>query len=162
MSLVLYTVGYQGMTIDEFVALLGEHGVARVIDVREAPISRKPGFARRRLGETLAEAGMAYAHRPALGTPRPMREQQRAGGASVDDAWFAREYNAHLDGVPEALDELALDVARETCCLLCFEADPARCHRRLIVARLETLMAGQGLVVRHLRAADGADTSEPA
>jgi len=143
-------VGYQGITIDDMIDLLRENGVQRVIDVREAPISHKPGFSKRRLSESLEAAGIAYDNRRILGTPRWVRERQRAG---ADAEWLAQVYNEHLDSVPDAMDELADDVTRETCCLLCFEADPERCHRRLIVARLNTMPVAQSLTVHHLRAA---------
>lgn len=109
-------------------------GVQRVIDVRQRPQSRRPGMSKTRLGELLADHRIAYEHRRALGTPPDLRWLFRTG--RIADA--AAAYRAHVEhAAPEALDALAaeLDAAPPTA-LLCLEADPASCHRRVITEAL--------------------------
>ena len=109
------------------------------------PPARKRGCSRNMGAARGAVAGRGYTHLRALGTPKPGRIAARAGDAAALD----RIYAAHL-ATPEAeaaLAEAAMLAAAETCCLLCFEADPAVCHRRMVADRL----AGGGLAVRHLR-----------
>src|SRR5918995_6409294 len=65
----LFTIGYERLLPPELVNELRVAGVERLIDVRYRPQSRRPGMSKTRLGELLAEHGIAYEHRKALGTP---------------------------------------------------------------------------------------------
>jgi uncharacterized protein (DUF488 family) len=138
-------VGYEGRDIDSFVTDLLADGVSRVVDVRMTPLSRKPGFSKTRLANTLADAGIRYEHRRELGNPKP----NRAGfGGTPDelqaarDAFIALLANPHAHG---AIDALAKAAERERVALLCFEADQQRCHRDVVmdeVARRTTAASG--------------------
>ena len=123
----IFTIGYEGATQKELVAALRAAGVARVIDVRAVPLSRKPGFSKNVLAAGLAEAAIDYVHLKALGTPPAGREAARKG------RWeeMNRIYAAQLE-TPEAGAEAArmIALAQEMpSALLCFERDPAGCHR---------------------------------
>lgn len=140
-TLPVFTIGYQGTTLDQVVAALTQSGVAWLVDVRAVPASRKPGFAKRTLAAGIQAAGMSYVHIPALGTPAPGREAARRG----DAATMHRIFRAHME-TPAARDGLAearAVVRAAPACLLCFERDPALCHRTLVAEAL-------GLEVRHL------------
>lgn len=76
--MILYTVGYEGRSIGEFLELLKSHGVEHLVDVRDAPISRKPGFAKTSLSAALAAVSIRYTHARALGCPKPIRARQNA------------------------------------------------------------------------------------
>jgi uncharacterized protein (DUF488 family) len=130
----IWTIGYEKLLPPELLAELEAAGVRRVIDVRYRPQSRRPGMSKTRLGAMLAGHGIGYEHRRELGTPADMRWLFHAGRL----AEAAAAYKAHVDTeTPEALDELAaeLDDAPPTA-LLCLEADPAGCHRRVITQAL--------------------------
>src|SRR6478672_10740638 len=75
----VFTIGYEGATQKELIAALEQAGVARVIDVRAVPLSRKPGFSKNILAAGLREAGIDYVHLKALGTPPAGREAARKG-----------------------------------------------------------------------------------
>jgi uncharacterized protein (DUF488 family) len=127
----LFTIGYEGATMDEFLGALRAAGVERVIDVRALPLSRRPGFSKTPLKTALAEAGIDYVHLRALGTPAEGRAAARAGRQSD----LERIYAAQL-GLPEAIvasEEMKALAAEMPSALLCFERDPAGCHRRLLV-----------------------------
>ena len=101
----------------------GKAGVARVIDVRAVPLSRKPGFSKNVLAAGLKEAGIDYVHLKALGTPPAGREAARKGRHEE----MLRIYAAQLE-TPEAGADAArmVDLAAEKpSALLCFERDPA-------------------------------------
>jgi uncharacterized protein (DUF488 family) len=132
---VLYTVGYEGAQADGFARALREAGVGLVADVRAVASSRKRGFAKSALRAGLAGAGLDYAHLRALGTPRAGREAARAGDAATMRRIFCDEVLATPAGEAALEDLLALARRRPTC-LLCFERDPAGCHRRVIAERL--------------------------
>ena len=123
----IFTIGYEGATQDELIAALAKAGVGRVIDVRAVPNSRKPGFSKNVLAAGLREAGIDSVHLKALGTPALGREAARKG--RFDE--MALIYAAQLE-TPEAAAESArmIALAEETpSALLCFERDPAHCHR---------------------------------
>jgi uncharacterized protein (DUF488 family) len=130
----LRTIGYEAATQAAVIAALQAAGVEVLIDVRAVPSSRRAGFSKRILAASLAEAAIAYVHLQALGTPKAGRDAVRAGRP----AEMREIYEAHL-AEPKAQVELAqaLDIARErSAALLCYEADPAHCHRRIVAERL--------------------------
>ena len=123
----IFTIGYEGATQPELIAVLQAAGVERVIDVRAVPMSRKPGFSKNVLAAGLSEAGIDYVHLKALGTPAEGREAARKGRF----AEMERIYAAQLK-TPEAAAESARMMAlaeEKPSALLCFERDPAHCHR---------------------------------
>ena len=127
----IFTIGYEGTTVPEFIAALREAGVERVIDVRALPLSRRPGFSKTPLRGALEEAGIEYLHLKALGTPAEGRTAARAGR----HADLERIYAGQLE-LPEAIAQSAqmLDLAREKpSALLCMERKPAHCHRTLLI-----------------------------
>lgn len=130
----LVSVGYEGRGIEEFIAQLVDESVSVLVDVRLTPLSRKPGFSKRRIADALAVAGIDYVHLPALGNPKENREPFRAG-----DPHSYRLYEGLLDEDAGAdalryVDEL-LD--GETVALLCFERDHRQCHRHLVAEALQ-------------------------
>ena len=72
---VLYTVGYEGRSIDDFVTILKSAGVTRLIDVREIPLSRKRGFSKSALKQRLDDESIAYVHYKELGSPSEIRHK---------------------------------------------------------------------------------------
>ncbi len=123
----IFTIGYEGATQPELVAALQRAGVEQLIDVRAVPLSRKPGFSKNVLAAGLREAGIGYVHLKALGTPPEGREAARKGRFEE----MERIYAAQLD-TPEAAVQAAqlVELAGEKpSALLCFERDPAHCHR---------------------------------
>ncbi|MDQ4087703.1 MAG: DUF488 domain-containing protein [Pseudomonadota bacterium] len=123
----IFTIGYEGATQAELIAALKAAKVERVIDVRAVPLSRKPGFSKNVLAAGLREAGIDYFHLKALGTPPEGREAARKGKWDVLERVYARQLET-----PEAGADAARMVAlaqEKSSVLLCFERDPAHCHR---------------------------------
>lgn len=130
----ILTIGYEAATVSGLLATLRSAGVRRVIDVRALPLSRRPGFSKSALRAALVEAGIDYVHLRALGTPAAGRAAARKG----DTAELRRIYEAQLE-LPEAAMEGAkmLDLARELpTALLCYEREPAGCHRSILLERV--------------------------
>ena len=127
----IFTIGYENATVVDFLAALQAAGVERVIDVRAVPNSRRPGFSKTPLRNALAEVGIDYVHLRALGTPADGRAAARAG--RHDD--LIRIYAGQLE-LPEAIAQGAqmLDLAADKrSALLCYEREPAECHRTLLL-----------------------------
>lgn len=145
--MTLFTAGYEGLTIEAFLARLKLAGIEKVVDVREYPLSRKPGFSKRAIAEQLANVGIAYEHVPALGCPKPIRKQYKVDGNWAKYSRDFREYILTQDAV--VLDLLA-DAASSKSCLICYEADAQFCHRSLIAEAGQNLLGA--LKVIHLSA----------
>lgn len=114
----------------EFLDALRRAGVERVIDVRAVPNSRRPGFSKTPLRNALAEIGIDYVHLRALGTPAAGREAARAGRKAELECIYAGQLQT-----PEAMAQgaMMLDLAADKpSALLCYERDPACCHRTLL------------------------------
>lgn len=142
---MLSTIGYEGADQEALLDAVVAAGVTVLVDVRERPLSRKAGLSKTALSRALAARGVAYRHVRDLGTPPALRKPYKLTG---DWEELERGFRAHLAWRTPDLEDLADLAAREHVCLLCFEADPARCHRSLVAARLQEL----GLVadVTHL------------
>jgi uncharacterized protein (DUF488 family) len=146
----LLTIGYEGCTIRTVLDTLRAAQVGLLIDVRAVPRSRKPGFSKRQLAAGLDAAGIPYVHLQGLGTPKAGRDAVRAGHPDIMEAIFRTHMTSDLAQVELAQ---AKSLARETrACLLCFEHDPACCHRRIVA---EMVAADIGQAVVHLSPAAG-------
>jgi len=130
----LFTVGYQGADPDRLVEALAAEGVTVVADVRAVALSRKRGFSKNKLRDRLAESGLGYRHFIDLGTPKAGREAARAGDAGTMRKIYCEQLATA--GAQTAFEALATLAASAPVCLLCFERDPALCHRRVLAERL--------------------------
>ncbi len=127
----IFTIGYEGVTQADLIASLRAAGVELLADVRAVPLSRRPGFSKNVLAAGLRDAGIDYLGLKALGTPPEGREAAR----KHNHARLAEVYAGQLE-LPEALAQVAQlrSLASERAvALLCFERDPAGCHRSLLI-----------------------------
>lgn len=130
--MTIYTIGYEGATQAEVIAALKRAGVQRLIDVRQLPLSRRPGFSKSMLAASLAEHGIEYVHLKALGTPKPGRDAAKKGDRATLEAVYAGQLELPEAQVQAAqMRELA---AEKPSALLCYERDPSVCHRTLLLA----------------------------
>lgn len=135
----IYTIGHSTRTAEEFLGLLREHGIRLLVDVRRFPGSRRhPQFGRDALAASLEEAGITYRHEGALGG---RRAGDPAAGPSPNTAWRHSAFRAYADysATPPfqaALRRLMRDGAERRTVIMCAEAVPWRCHRRLITDAL--------------------------
>lgn len=132
----LWTIGYERLPPDALVAELEAAGVERVIDVRFRPQSRRPGMSKTKLGIRLGEHGIAYESRRTLGTPPEIRPLYKTGAVRQG----ADAFRVHVEQTAaEELDALAAELtapAVPRTALLCFEAEPGHCHRRVVAEQL--------------------------
>ena len=127
----IFTIGYEATTMGEFLTALMAAGVERVIDVRALPLSRRPGFSKTPLKAALNEAGIDYVHLKALGTPADGRSAARAGRQQDLERIYAEQLE-----LPEAIvqaEQMRELAAEKPSALLCFEREPAQCHRTLLL-----------------------------
>jgi uncharacterized protein (DUF488 family) len=131
----LATIGYEAATQGEVIGRLKAAGVEVVIDVRAVAASRRAGFSKTLLAASLQDAGIDYVHLRELGTPKPGRDAARKGHV----AEMHEIFEAHL-AEPAAqlqLAQAAQIAAERKTALLCYEADAAGCHRRIVAERIQ-------------------------
>jgi len=142
---VLFTIGYEKARLADVIAALKCAGVVSLIDVRDRPQSRRPGFSKRQLAAGLEEAGIRYVGLKALGTPPEGREANRR--REWETFWRIVDTKLATAEAGLALSEAAVIAAENPSCLLCYEADHSICHR----SRVADILAGRhGFTIHHL------------
>jgi uncharacterized protein (DUF488 family) len=143
--LAVYTVGYEGRSLDAVLDLLLREGIRQVLDVRKNAYSMKYGFGRNVLESSTERCGIAYRHMSELGIPTELRTG--VGSRQDYDSLF-RHYEREILPAQESWVGRADVLLHERpSALLCFEADPSMCHR----SRLANLLARRNsLEVVHL------------
>jgi uncharacterized protein (DUF488 family) len=142
-ALRILTIGYEGASVEDFLATLKAAGVQRLLDIRELPISRRKGFSKNALSAAVREAGIEYSHERSLGSPRHIRHRLREDG---DLARFFRDFREYLATQRTLLDTLARTTAG-TLALLCYERNHAECHRSVVA---DALASRAQSTIRHL------------
>jgi len=141
-SRTIWTIGHSTRSLEEFVALLGEHRVQFLADVRHFPTSRRVTWtAKASLEKALSDRGVAYDHFEDLGGFRKARAD------SVNTAWRNAGFRGYADYMasPEfsvALNRLITVAEERRTAIMCAEAVPWKCHRSLLA---------DALVVRGMR-----------
>jgi uncharacterized protein (DUF488 family) len=141
----LFTIGYEKATQAEVVAALQRAGVKTLIDVRDRPISRRPGFSKNQLTAGLEEAGIRYVGLKALGTPPEGREANRR--RQWEKFWRIVDEKLATAEAEHALAEATAIASKKPTCLLCYEADARICHRSRVA---DILAARHGFDIRHI------------
>lgn len=143
-AIAIYTSGYEGKTIDEFLNLLMRSGIRRLIDVRYNPISRRYGFHKSTLKRLCNSLEIDYHHLSGLGIPGSLR----AGLNSADShiALF-EEYRYGLLDRGQDLQAVISLLKSEPSTLMCMEANPECCHRSVLAQHLQGMIE---LPIMHL------------
>lgn len=137
------TIGYEGRNCDEFIELLRKEKISLLIDIRENTNSRKKGFSKKALAESLRNKGIEYKHLAELGTPKHIRLAYKNSG-NIED--LLNGYTNYLNENPEYINNLLEEIGDKDACLMCFERLPINCHRFVIAEYLYQ----QGVEVKHL------------
>ncbi len=146
---MLLTIGHSTHPIGDFIAILKAHGVEQLIDIRTVPRSRhNPQFNLDALPQSLAEAGIAFAHMPELGGLRHARKD------SPNAAWKNASFRGYADYMqtPEferAIEKLIAIARKRRTAIMCAESVPWRCHRSLVADAL----TARGVPVEHILSA---------
>jgi len=132
----VFTIGYEGETIDSFLYKLISNNIMAVVDVRNNPQSMKYGFSKKSFSDYIEKAGMKYIHIPELGIPSAMR---KGLGETITHKKLFDKYETNL--LPKQKDAksyLTNMIAKyPRIALVCFEADHRFCHRHTLVEHLK-------------------------
>jgi len=142
----LFTIGYEGLDIDEFTSFLKKKRIQLIADVRKNPVSRKKGFSKHKMAAALKEKGIDYVHLPGLGTPSAWRKQADKGLLTREKMFenFAEEI---IPTHPDEMDQLRQLMREKRMALLCYEADATDCHRKCLADEIVKLEKGKVEVV---------------
>ena len=124
----LFTIGYEGISLEKYINKLIINDVKVLCDVRRNPFSQKFGFSRTTLIKVCEAVGISYMHFPELGIPSEKR--QHLHNQADYDALFDDYTTSHLINQQSAINhifELLIDSRRIA--LTCFEASHCQCHR---------------------------------
>ena len=141
----LATIGYETATLPDVIQRLKAADVEVVIDVRAVAASRRAGFSKTLLANTLKEAGIDYVHLQKLGTPKPGRDAARNGQIGKMHDIF----NAHMEEpAPQMQLAEAVEIAgKRKAALLCYEDDHLGCHRSILA---DDMRARAGFEIENL------------
>ena len=132
----VFTIGYEGQTIDSFLYKLISNNIMAVVDVRSNPQSMKYGFSKKSFSDFIEKAGMKYIHIPELGIPSVMRKG--LGQTLTHKKLFDKYETALLPKQKEAQTYLLSLIAKyPRIALVCFENDHHFCHRHTLVEHLK-------------------------
>lgn len=124
----LYTVGYEGISLEKYLQKLLINDVRLLVDVRKNPLSMKFGFSKSQLKKYCSSLGISYIHFPELGINSDKRQELKTQ-ADYDDL-FDDYQNTTLTQTEEFQDRIInLIEEHQRIALTCFEAEPCQCHR---------------------------------
>ena len=141
----IYTIGHSTRPIEEFISLLKNNGVTRLIDIRTVPRSRyNPQYEQAALETSLPDAGIEYRYMKDLGGLRPKVKD------SINMGWHNESFRNYADymqtdAFAAGIKELIAVAEQSPTAIMCAEAVPWRCHR---------LLVGDALVARDIEVLD--------
>ncbi len=128
MKTPISSIGYEGLSIEQFISILKEEKITRIVDVREHAFSYKKGFSKTPLMNVLSADGIQYVHFREIAPPRELRKHYETLG---DFPGFCMAYKEFLESIPDKMEHF-LTSLQPGDCLLCFEKDLEKCHRSVL------------------------------
>ena len=145
--MIFYTIGYERLVPNQFIKHLIYHEIDVVADVRKLPVSRKKGFSKTALKQSLRSQNIDYLNFQSLGASKELRDELYR---SKDYSLFFRKYQESISDKGDHLKTIHALVNRgKKVALLCFERNPRECHRRVVAEEIKNL-DGNGLIVKHI------------
>lgn len=147
----IFTIGYEGAAVEDFIATLMLAKIDLVVDIRELPVSRRRGFSKGALAAALEAEDIGYEHLKGLGDPKEGRDAAKSGRFEE----FVTIFTAHMQTEIARADlEKAIGfISGKKACLLCYERDFRTCHRNIVSERISDIT---GQTVRNLGVRKGA------
>lgn len=148
MPLELFTIGHSTHPLDRFLALLAQHHIELVADIRRFPGSRKfPHFNRDSLASSLPEGGIGYQWFETLGGRRKNKGSSESSNLGLRNESF-RNYADYMatDEFREGVRQLVGEAEQKQTAFMCSESLFWRCHRRLV----SDYLLAKGIAVQHI------------
>jgi uncharacterized protein (DUF488 family) len=145
---VLFTIGYEGISLEEYLVRLLKNDVKVLVDVRNNPLSMKYGFSKTLLKRYCESLGIKYVHIPEVGIQSEQRQELNTQ-ADYDKLFSVYRKNNLTKTVDSQTQILNLLKENKRIALTCFEANICQCHRKHLAEAIENL-SGFEYKVEHI------------
>ncbi len=135
---ILYTIGYEGISLEEYLSRLIKNDIKILVDVRNSPLSMKYGFNKGQLKLFCENLGLQYMHFPEVGVPSDKRQELNTQ-VDYDKLFDSYCKNSLPKTKPAQMSILALIKQHKRIALTCFEANIDQCHRKHLANAIEAL-----------------------
>ncbi|MBS3993030.1 MAG: DUF488 domain-containing protein [Bacteroidetes bacterium] len=135
---VLFTIGYEGISLEEYLNRLLKNDVKILVDVRNNPLSMKYGFNKNQLKRFCENLGIQYMHFPEVGIQSEQRQELNTQ-TDYDKLFTVYRKNNLTKTVPTQTTILNLLKQHKRIALTCFEANICQCHRKHLAEAIESL-----------------------
>ncbi len=144
----LFTIGYEGISLEEYLNRLIRNNVKVLVDVRNNPLSMKYGFSKSQLKRFCENLGLLYVHLPEVGIQSEQRQQLK-DQIDYDKLFEVYRKNNLTKTIPAQTEILLLLQEHKRIALTCFEANICQCHRKHLAEAIEKL-PGFKYTVKHI------------
>lgn len=134
----LFTIGYEGVSLEKYLNKLIDEGVSALIDVRKNSFSMKYGFSKKQLSNACEGVNICYYHLPELGI---VSEKRKALNCQKDyDILFDNYKETNLKNTIATQEKVVeLLIKHNRIALTCFEANVCQCHRKPLAEAITKL-----------------------
>ncbi len=147
-TVTLFTIGYEGISLEEYLNRLIRNNVKVLVDVRNNPLSMKYGFSKSQLKRFCENLGLLYVHLPEVGIQSEQRQQLK-DQIDYDKLFEVYRKNNLTKTIPAQTEILLLLQEHKRIALTCFEANICQCHRKHLAEAIEKL-PGFKYTVKHI------------
>jgi len=144
-SSTLFTLGYEGKSIEQYLNELIRNNISLLIDIRKNPLSRKYGFSKNQLKNYCEAVEIKYYHFPELGIESALRQDL------TDFESYTKLFEIYRENLEFKTEELntilQLLIEFKRVALTCFEKDHSQCHRSILADRINFQI---NIPVKHL------------
>lgn len=145
---VLFTIGYEGISLEEYLVRLLKNDVKVLVDVRNNPLSMKYGFSKSQLKKYCGNLGIEYVHIPEVGIQGDQRQELNTQ-SDYDKLFAVYRKNNLTQTTTQQQQILNLLKQHKRIALTCFEANICQCHRKHLAEAIENL-PGFDYEVKHI------------
>lgn len=135
---ILYTIGYEGISLEEYLNRLIKNDVKVLVDVRNNPLSMKYGFSKKQLTSFCASLNIEYLHIPEVGIQSEQRQELKTQN-DYDNLFEIYKNQNLMKTTSQQQQILDLLKAKKRIALTCFEANICQCHRKHLAEAITKL-----------------------
>ena len=126
---ILYTIGYEGISLEEYLNRLVKNDVKVLVDVRNNPLSMKFGFSKKQLKNFCESLGINYLHIPEVGIQSSQRQELKTQ-KDYDNLFEIYKKQNLQKTISQQEEIMQLLIEKKRIALTCFEANICQCHRK--------------------------------
>jgi uncharacterized protein (DUF488 family) len=144
----LFTIGYEGKSLERFLNLLMQNEIDILVDVRNNPISRKFGFSKEKLKTFCEKLMVEYIHLPQLGIPLEYRKHHSYNDMlKLFDFYYKNILLKNIDAIYNILS--FLNNKNKRLVIMCFEGNVNFCHRKFVAIEIKKI-SNNSIKIIHL------------